>query len=136
MSFWPGDFEIQNISMLVGTTTTTVFVAYSYYNEYVGQPTGEDSNVDLEGNNFTVLGDNIYATMMERNGMRVSNRCTSVCYQPVNLTYEGYCSRVGCCRTQIPNGVKILKVTPNTLDKFDYASDFSPRSIAFLTDQD
>lgn len=142
---WLGDFEIWDISVEEGTATTTVFMPYSCYNKSAGQTMGNDSSVDLEGtpftfsskkNKFTALGCNTMATMQEGNGTRFSSGCKSLCYQPVNLTNEGGCSGVGCCRTQIPNGVKVLEYTLESVNDYEYAFDASLCSIAFLADQD
>ncbi|KAM7490737.1 hypothetical protein LguiA_033658 [Lonicera macranthoides] len=142
---WYGDFEIPNIYVENGTATTFLNMAYYCYNnsnpEDLLEPT--TSSLDLsdtpftfssDKNKFTAVGCDTWATMEYA---RIPSSCMSLCYEPVNMTdmeYNG-CSGVGCCRTEIPKGVKKLEIYLDTFHNFSKVKNFSPCSFAFLAEQ-
>ncbi|KAM7490740.1 hypothetical protein LguiA_033661 [Lonicera macranthoides] len=144
---WLGGFEILNISVETGTAVTNVFRAFDCYNSTEGRLMASDHTVDLRGtpftlspekNKFIAIGCDTAAFMVDGEGTRFTNGCMSLCYDRVNLTdtEDGGCSGVGCCRTEIPKGVKYLNTTVHTFDNFSYVKDFNPCGFAFLADQD
>ncbi|KAM7493628.1 hypothetical protein LguiB_028237 [Lonicera macranthoides] len=145
MRLWRGNFEIANISVENGKATTYLFTAYQCYNNSNPEdPLNVISSLNLTGaaftissneNKFTAMGCDTQAFM--GHGTRFSRGCMSLCDHPVNLTNkeDGGCSGVGCCRAQIPNGVKSIGITLDSIYNFLYVKNFSRCSVAFLADQ-
>ncbi|KAM7490736.1 hypothetical protein LguiA_033657 [Lonicera macranthoides] len=143
---WYGNYEIKNIYVENATATTSVDMAHYCYNnsnsEHPLEPvastlnlTGGPFTFSSEENKFTAIGCDTHAFMAD--GMS-SSGCMSMCMEPVNLTdkKDADCSGIGCCRTQIPKGVKYLYISLETFNNFSNVKDFSPCSFAFLADQD
>ncbi|KAM7474539.1 hypothetical protein LguiB_021782 [Lonicera macranthoides] len=139
-----GDFEVVNISMETGTATFYTTMLHSCYNQS-GRPSysfwlGTNKSAftfSSKQNKFTALGCDTNAMIVDPHRKRPLTGCFSACYNKVNLADEdggGDCSGRGCCRTQVPKGLKFLYISLKTV--FKYARDFSPCTYAFLANQD
>ncbi|KAI7980178.1 Wall-associated receptor kinase 2 [Camellia lanceoleosa] len=139
------DLQVLNISVEEGTVTVSTYVPYYCYNmSWIGLDywlyqvnlTGTPFTFSATENRFIAIGCDTEAYMADSDGTRFGYGCTSVCYHPVNLTREGPCSGIGCCQTQIPNGVKTLDMSIQSVYNYSYSSKFSPCNYIFLARKD
>ncbi|GMP83223.1 hypothetical protein CsSME_00037212 [Camellia sinensis var. sinensis] len=140
-----GDLQVLNISVEEGTVTVSTYVPYYCYDMawigldywlYQVNLTGTPFTFSATENRFIAIGCDTVAYMADSDGTRFGYGCTSVCYHPVNLTREGPCSGIGCCQTQIPNGVKTLDMSIQSVYNYSYSSKFSPCNYIFLARKD
>ncbi|XP_028113999.1 wall-associated receptor kinase 2-like [Camellia sinensis] len=140
-----GDLQVLNISVEEGTVTVSTYVPYYCYDmDWIGLDywlyqvnlTGTPFTFSATENRFIAIGCDTVAYMADSDGTRFGYGCTSVCYHPVNLTREGPCSGIGCCQTQIPNGVKTLDMSIQSVYNYSYSSKFSPCNYIFLARKD
>ncbi|KAI7980181.1 Wall-associated receptor kinase 2 [Camellia lanceoleosa] len=140
-----GDLQVLNISVEEGTVTVSTYVPYYCYNmSWIGLDywlyqvnlTGTPFTFSATENRFITIGCDIAGYIGDSDGTRFGSGCISFCYHPVNLTHEGACSGIGCCQTQIPNGVKTLDMSMDSVNNYKYTRYFSPCNYIFLARKD
>ncbi|MCE3215834.1 hypothetical protein HAX54_003683 [Datura stramonium] len=82
-----------------------------------------------ELNRFTVIGCDEIPLMT---GLNFSNGCFSLCANSSDAVVEGRCMGDGCCRIEIPKGLKYFETTMISVYNHTGVWDFNPCGYAFL----
>ncbi|KAI7996328.1 Wall-associated receptor kinase 2 [Camellia lanceoleosa] len=141
-----GDLPVLNISVAEGTITVSTYVPYYCHNmswagldywSYQVNLTGTPFTFSATENRLVAIGCDALGYFRDSDATWFGSGCVSICYQPVNLTREGPCSGIGCCQTQIPNGVKTFNMSIQAL-LFNYENSryFGPCNYIFLARKD
>ncbi|KAF5940236.1 hypothetical protein HYC85_021403 [Camellia sinensis] len=140
-----GDLQVLNISVEEGTVTVSTYVPYYCYNmsrigldywSYQVNLTGTPFTFSATENRVIAIGCDTLGCIADIDGTQFVSGCASICDHPVNLTREGPCSGIGCCQTQIPNGLKSIDMSIDAVYNYTYSRHFSPCNYVFLARKD
>ncbi|CAL5350073.1 unnamed protein product [Camellia sinensis] len=140
-----GDLQVLNISVEEGTVTVSTYVPYYCYNmsrigldywSYQVNLTGTPFTFSATENRVIAIGCDTLGCITDIDGTQFVSGCASICDHPVNLTREGPCSGIGCCQTQIPNGLKSIDMSIDAVYNYTYSRHFSPCNYVFLARKD
>ncbi|KAK0594584.1 hypothetical protein LWI29_036722 [Acer saccharum] len=134
---WHSNIRVTNISM-EGRLQVQSYVSTNCYDDK-GNNTNSTSSLDMgqstisdTQNKFTVIGCDslgiIGGTIGEKN---YSAGCISSCDKLEDVT-NGSCSGFGCCRIDIPKGLKGIAVVASSIYEHKKVFQFNPCSYAFV----
>uniref|UniRef100_A0A7N2LD40 Uncharacterized protein n=1 Tax=Quercus lobata TaxID=97700 RepID=A0A7N2LD40_QUELO len=87
-------------------------------------------------NVFMAVGCDTYAYLNGfKNNHSFSLGCTSVCVDASNVV-NGSCSGIGCCQTEIPEGMKNISLEAHSFNDHSKVLNFNPCSYSFIVQKD
>ncbi|KAG5239271.1 wall-associated receptor kinase [Salix suchowensis] len=134
----------RNISLRNGTVTVDIGTSFDCYDQS-GQksqlfnlsiPLGSGPFTFSDSRNiFTAVGCDTFA-LLTNEDVTFGAACLSLCTGNVTMSNNNSCSGSGCCQTSIPEGLKSLDITIETMDNHTGVFEFNPCGFAFLADID
>lgn len=137
------NLNVSNISILDHEISILSFVARDCYDAngqlvYHNEPwlwVGLYGISDTK-NKFIVLGCDSYAYLK---GETYSMGCMSICNNVESVRSDSSCSGVGCCKTQIPHGIKNITVKVNSFENHTFENqdrtNFNNCTYAFVAQE-
>ncbi|KAJ6671697.1 WALL-ASSOCIATED RECEPTOR KINASE 2-LIKE [Salix viminalis] len=110
----------RNISLQNGTVTVEIGTSFYCYDQSGKQSKLFNQNITLGSGPFTFSDSRNIFTAVGCDTLAMNNSC----------------SGSGCCHTSIPEGLKTLDITIDSMDNHKYAFEFNPCGFAFLADID
>ncbi|KAJ6671698.1 hypothetical protein OIU85_015442 [Salix viminalis] len=142
---WFGEnMPARNISLLNGTVTVEIDTSFNCYDKSGQKSQFSDQSITLGSgpftfsdsrNIFTAVGCDTLAMVTNEN-VTFGAACLSLCTVNGTMSKNNSCSGSGCCHTSIPEGLKSLHITIDTMDNHTGVFEFNPCGFAFLADID
>ena len=92
--------------------------------------------VSVDKNKFVAVGCDTYAVLMGNlNSSIFSTGCLSRC-ENIQAVDDGHCYGIGCCKMEIPGGLKHIMFKAYSFNQYINVRHFSPCSYAFIIQDD
>ena len=138
-----GDFNVTSISIEEGEIEVQMHNSLNCYNKSGALLENNTPSLTLPSltvsatkNKFVAVGCDTYSDLNgDLNGQYFSLGCQSKC-QTINNVINGTCSGIGCCKVQIPEGMKNVNFTASSFNKHKEVWNFNPCSFAFIIQED
>ena len=87
-------------------------------------------------NKFTVVGCDTFASLngFQNGELESFSGCVPMCRSLSNVVNSS-CSRIGCCKMTIPDGLKYMRVDIYSFHSHTFVWDFNPCGYAFVVEQ-
>ncbi|XP_026431289.1 wall-associated receptor kinase 2-like [Papaver somniferum] len=131
-----GTFTISDISISDGEFTTGVILATDCSDKKIKTYTASAHlnkfTFSNTKNKFIAIGCDTWAYLGRGDKGNIGTGCMSVCKTMNDITTDGSCSGIGCCKASIPSGLSLYNASVRSMDETRMNLTFNPCSYAFL----